>query len=57
MHMLASCSSYVCVCVPHRCDDDEDCCELDEGEAECCTESSGVAGYVLASNSEFATIL
>ena len=33
------------VCVPYRCDDDEECCELDDGEAKCC-EDLGVVGYV-----------
>ena len=37
--------------VPHRCDDDEHCCESDEGEVRCCAEL-GVVGYVL--KSEFA---
>ena len=36
------------VCVPYRCDDDEECCESDDGEAECC-EELGVVGYVWTS--------
>ena len=34
------------MCVPDRCDDDEDCCESDDGEVECCV-GLGIAGYVL----------
>ena len=44
------------MCVPHRCDDDENCCESDEGEVECCTEL-GVVGYVCTELVATVTIL
>ena len=43
VHAYIGFLQYSYVSVPHRCDDDEDCCESDEGEAKCCTDL-GVAG-------------